>query len=65
MLPTLCVGTRPAISSLSIPAQSLTCLILNHPPLKEVLLFFQVHDFAHPGEGRAGTGVLFLRADLG
>lgn len=49
----------------SIPAQRPTRLILNYPRLKEVLLLFQIHDLAHPGEGVHGAGVFFLQADLG
>ena len=48
----------------SIPAQRPPSLILNHTSLEEVLLFLQVHDFAHPWERVGSTWVLFFQTDL-
>src|SRR5476649_1926908 len=48
----------------SIPAQSPTCLILNNPRLKEILLFLQVHDLAHPRERVSRPWILFLQTNL-
>lgn len=47
-----------------VPAQRTTDLILGHARFEEVLLFAQVHDFAHPGEGVLGAGVLLFQAEL-
>ncbi|CAI8868725.1 hypothetical protein EMIT0162MI3_20424 [Pseudomonas chlororaphis] len=51
-------------SSESIPAQRAASLILDHPSLEEVLLFLQVHDFAHPWERVGGAWVFFFQANL-
>lgn len=48
----------------SIPAKRTTSLILDYASLKEVLLFLQVHDLAHPRERVSRAWVLFLQTDL-
>lgn len=47
-----------------IPAQHPTRQILNNPRLKEILLFLQVHDLAHPRERVGRLWTLFLQANL-
>src|SRR3990167_3771059 len=48
----------------SIPAKRTTGLVLNYPSLKEVLLFLQVHNLAHPRERVSRPWVLFLQPNL-
>lgn len=44
----------------TLPSQRPTSLVLNHSRFKEVFLFTQIHDFAHPWEWVLRAGELFF-----
>ena len=48
----------------ALPSQRTASLVFNHSGFKEVFLFAQVHDFAHPREGVLGVGELLFEAEL-